>query len=474
MGFVGISQVQSQEHLYDSPLSGRDGAGSLAELSASSPHPSAAGRRNRRQRRRGVGAIRIVSATYGPSDGRRLLDGTVTSSREARDPHTRDVLPVMRALLEMRGYAAGGAMAAAVDRDDGSCLSPSSSDHNSSAQFSSDDENGNMVQVLAEGNSRRKVAVPIMDGKSMNALFGDPCPGTTKSLRISYVFGDEIDVVDDDDGVGRSPGGVKRGDSKKISRSSFQEHERVVLRRVVTFYQDEARLKRAVAAKKDQENSMLQAISSGSNNSSEEKKTGRSGESEGNVSMMEKSEDDDDEFTTLRWARRMGRSQSISEMMVHTNGSPLRSPLPSSSSLTGLSMISEGAESSTAISSKVGSTHQVASEGRKLQKWRLRSSTSEIVLPIILPYLGIRQRAICQLACKCWRFVVRNQGVASCIDLNDPYFINFTRQFLRQIIAHSYSSLAQLFLNDFSQLTTGDLHPAISHLRKLRTLDISR
>ena len=34
----------------------------------------------------------------------------------------------------------------------------------------------------------QSVTIPIIYSCSMNALFGDPCLGTTKSLRVSYYF----------------------------------------------------------------------------------------------------------------------------------------------------------------------------------------------------------------------------------------------------------------------------------------------
>jgi hypothetical protein len=114
------------------------------------------------------------------------------------------------------------------------------------------------------------------------------------------------------------------------------------------------------------------------------------------------------------------------------------------------------------------------SETKLTTNWHLRSATSEIVLPIILQFLDIRERVNCQLVCKMWRIVVRQSGVAHTVDVNDGSFPNFNRAFLRGILSHSYSSLQSLCLKDFQELTREDLHPAIPHLRKLRSLDISR
>mmetsp|Transcript_44975 Transcript_44975/g.137367 ORF Transcript_44975/g.137367 Transcript_44975/m.137367 type:complete len:555 (+) Transcript_44975:482-2146(+) len=206
----------------------------------------------------------------------------------------------------------------------------------------------------------RKVAVSIMDGKSMNALFGDPCPGTTKCLRISYLFYD-------DDTMNGSSSNKKSG--VKICRSSFQEHERVILKKEVTFYQKDDRI----------------------------------------------------------------------------------------------SCTCEGKTNNKTVSSLADKSEP--------KTWSLEPATSETILPVVLPFLDVRQRALCQLVCKCWRFVVRKHGVAQTVDFNDG---NVTRCYLRGILAHSYSSLQSLFLNDFNGLSPDDLHPAIPHMQKLRALDISR
>lgn len=58
------------------------------------------GRRRKRYRRDTI--IRIMSASYGPSDGRRLLNGEFVHTEAKRVPYTRDVLPILRALLEAR------------------------------------------------------------------------------------------------------------------------------------------------------------------------------------------------------------------------------------------------------------------------------------------------------------------------------------------------------------------------------------
>ncbi|GKZ00589.1 hypothetical protein MPSEU_001011100 [Mayamaea pseudoterrestris] len=95
----------------------------------------------------------------------------------------------------------------------------------------------------------------------------------------------------------------------------------------------------------------------------------------------------------------------------------------------------------------------------------------ETFLPILLPYLEIRERAQSQLVCKLWRKILRQWGVATSIDSTDP---TLTRPILRGILSNSFASLQCLFLSDFIALEKQDLSLAIPHLKKLRYLDVSR
>ena len=106
--------------------------------------------------------------------------------------------------------------------------------------------------------------------------------------------------------------------------------------------------------------------------------------------------------------------------------------------------------------------------------WGLQPAASEIILPLLLPYLEIRRRAKCQLVSKIWRSIIGGIGVATIVDVNDPSFRNRSQTFLRGVIAQSHSSLCSLILNDTSDLNKSDLHPALPHLAKLTALDISR
>lgn len=291
-----------------------------------------------------LSCIKILSAAYCPADE---FDGT----------RTRDVTGFVRVLLIARQLR---------EQEEG--------------QSETDGFDDDMDQMATSG-----LFIPLMDrrNRGMNVIFGDPCPGTSKRLNIHYV--------------------VRTAASSEVHRVTFAEHDRVILRRRVTFYQDESKLKNAVVACTTR----------------------------GNVPAA----GDNEDASTLRSAVRMGRSQSIAEFADDTGQ---------------------------------------LSETKVTTNWRLRSATSEIVLPMIMQFLDIRERVNSQLVCKMWRIVVRQWGVAHTVDVNDGSFPNFNRTFLRGILAHSYSSLQSLYLNGFRELTREDLHPAIPHLRKLRSLDISR
>ena len=138
----------------------------------------------------------------------------------------------------------------------------------------------------------------------MNVVFGDPCPGTTKVLRIKYVFTDYFrqenkSCEGDASGYYISP--------SRTFHSTFAEHEQVLLRR-----QDPLLL--------------------------------------------------------------------LSEDVPKLQPTPLVTSTPSST---------------------------------------LSASKSEIILPIIFPFLSVRQRARCQLVCLHWMEIVLNKGITAIIDIND-------------------------------------------------------
>jgi hypothetical protein len=366
--------------------------------------------------------VKIVSASFGPCEGRRLLTGELSSDETSSIPHTRDVAPFLRALLIAQQYREAGV----VDPDDESeeeKMNANSDNSNNSTRGgntdpSSDPKIVRMNAITGQGMKRATIALGGM--KSMNAVFGDPCPGTSKRLHVHYLVREE-DNTDEGDPVSRAA-------SSELLHMSFAEHERVVLRRRVTLYQEDSVLKRAAAraaAKQSQAQGLLL------DNDQPEKV------------QVPMDDDNDDDETTLMAARRMGRAQSISDFAEAWQEG---SPSPASFALASLSP----------------------------RKWRLRSATSEIVLPVVMPFLEVRERVQCRLVCRLWRHIVRDWGVAVSIDNNDPSFPRFTRPFLRGILSHSYSSLQTLFLSGSEDLQQSDLHPSIPHLRKLRSLDISR
>jgi len=132
--------------------------------------------------------------------------------------------------------------------------------------------------------------------------------------------------------------------------------------------------------------------------------------------------------------------------------------------------------------------HRSRSLENKLS-WQLQPATSEIVLPIILPFLDLWERMQCRSICRCWKNIVQECGVSRTIDVNSTEMISsrrlrtaapvsttnnsFSRSMLRGLLAYSYSSLQSLFLSGFGELRKEDLHPALSSLQNLRVLDIS-
>lgn len=362
---------------------------SLLEVqgSTSQQRPQIASDLHSRKRPPSETVLKIVSATYGPSEGRRLLTGELSNDIAACIPFTRDVAPFLKALLLTR-----------------------KPQHEQSEDTEIDEENelgGDDMPDLVRISGRKRSAIPLMDGKQMNSIFGDPCPGTSKRLKIHYVTYESYN-----DATSRA------SFASEVHRESFAENERIVLRPRVAFYEDDLTLQQAIAA------------------------TANKFE---RTRITEESEDNQN-IETLKNARKMGRAQSIAEFVESFSTGELAVPYKTSSP---------------------------ASKPQK--KWRLRSATSEVTLPIILPFLTVKERVHCKLVCLVWRHVIRYWGVAKTIDVNDDTtFPNFNAPILRGLLAHSHHSLQSLFLGDFQELTKNDLHPAIPHLRKLNNLDISR
>ena len=291
-----------------------------------------------------------------------------------------------------------------------------------------------------------------------------------------------------------SPDRYSRAQSSEVHQVSFAEHEPIILRRRLTFYQDDATLKQAAArtAAKQTTSRQLKVLLTVEE---DESRTESKREDEASSATAKHQIDEDDE-TTLRVARRMGRAQSIAEFALESLSafnslslSPSMNRLvqdhherqPESSPINHAKPGAQQMNSTPPVSSPPRSVQRTSSSSNDMmhsetpqKKWRLRSATSEIVLPIVLPFLQIRERVELRLVCRTWRRVVRDWGVAKTIDNQDDAFPNFTRPILRGMLSHSYTSLQSLFLSDFTELTKDDLHPAIPHLRQLRSLDISR
>uniref|UniRef100_A0A7S4QRW8 F-box domain-containing protein n=1 Tax=Ditylum brightwellii TaxID=49249 RepID=A0A7S4QRW8_9STRA len=344
--------------------------------------------------------IHILSATYGPSNGRRLLQGdmtdttatttvidaspslssptTLSSAQIQRLVHTRDVTPFVRLLVPR--------------------------------QFQHQEEE--------EGHGRRmqSITIPIMYSRSMNALFGDPCLGTTKCLRVSYYF----EESDEEDVVVPSP-------------SSCGED-----------------------GKSDEKKEEICKTTTGTTPQNCKKRTNA-------------------KFTSPKQKRRRKTREIYNSIFEEHDQVVLKR-----------NILHYNEEEEEIHKSQISTTTTTTTE--TTQKWTLRPNISEIVLPMILPYLKVLQRAQCQLVCHAWLLVVRDRGVATTVNINDASSFPVMKQddtaeeeedssrrsYLRGIVKHSHSSLVSLILNDFCSLVPQDLHPALPHLRKLQTLDISR
>lgn len=330
-------------------------------------------------------SIKIVSATYGPCEGIKLDTGESTNDEATRIPISRDVAPFLRALLSAartREERYWTTVEGDLDVNDVIGNDMEEDEEDVGTDFPQ------IVRVQPTVGGMTKSSIFLLGGRlSMNSCFGDPCPGVSKRLQVHYV--------------------ITEADVTEVHHSSFAEHERVILRRRVTFFQDDSQLKLAVEKAATNRNIM--------NNRSKLE----------DIMMMDSTENQ-----RILQAHRMGRSQSIAEF---------------ESAITTKTIV--------------------------VTPWRLRSAVSEIVLPLVLPFLKLHERVSCRLICRCWLHVVRDFGVAKTIDSNEQ---DFSRSFLRGILSHSHSSLDSLYLTRFESLQKEDLHPALPHLRKLRSLDITR
>ena len=422
--------------------------------------------------------VRIISATYGPSHGRRLAHGEVVPpSESARIPYTRDVLPFVRALL-----IAQQRQRQQYPNDDGREVDWQDYEEDYDASADGDTKGYNEApNSYARQYKRRKVIheIPLMDGKSMNMVFGDPCPGTTKRLDITTI------------------------DHGKIYRVSFAEHERVVLKRKALYFGERGLLHAAAQAVKQTQHEEAEELSTGQAKLSAgaELSSSLSETVSSSVALhlsrlrsQSTAELADSTATSLKQSQTLletatGAASGTCDQGMRQNyhqeysESKNASSTPQSSTLE--LTCSQFASSDTNNASSSGDNTPATTVNDEAvhffsptTKWRLGCGTSEIVLPVILPYLTLQQRVHCQQVCKTWKNVISEQGVAQHIDVNDPssyaFKARYTNRILKGIISNSYPSLQRLFLNNYAELTPQDFHPAIPYLRKLTHLDVSR
>jgi hypothetical protein len=242
----------------------------------------------------------------------------------------------------------------------------------------------------------KRMAITLLDqSTSLNAVFGDPLPGTSKRLTVHYVISEVSSGTK-----------LERAATAEAHTASFAEHEAVVLRRRVQRYlQDERSL------------------------------------------LVQRTPTVDAQETSVE-------TKSI---LNASNGS--RNEADSCNLCSSTSF------------SPAGGTSTFKQSQQQSAVSPLPSSVSEIVLPIVMPFLDTKERVRCQLVSKTWRAVILYRGIAATID--SSAFPTFSRSIFRGFLSHSYLSLQKLFLSGFEDLAKSDLHPAIPHLRQLQTLDVS-
>lgn len=314
--------------------------------------------------------VKVISASYGPAEGRRLLDGSIVDHSKSGLylPYTRDVTRFFNNDV-----------------------------HEDDLSFQED---------LCQNVIRSSYS--LIEGRPMNVVFGDPCPGSTKVLQIKYVFQDYIRKENENSCKG-DPGYYIT--PSRTFHSTFAEHEQILLRR-----QDPHPL----------------------------------------LLLEEEDQKDKNRLTNPQSTSFVDFTQST-----------------------------------------------------------MSASNSEIILPLMFPFLSVTERARCQLVCLHWREIVLSRGITSSIDINDhvlfPLFqdsssakdtaigsplkpqsmsqsnsishtttpnasaIHPHRVLLCGLLKSSHSSLTSLVLNDFLHLNPPvDIHPTLPHLGKLKRLDISR
>ncbi len=282
--------------------------------------------------------------------------------------------------------------------------------------------------IGAQGMKRTQFV--LLDGtKSMNALFGDPCPGISKRLLVNYSVSE-----------GPSQNNNNKYEQEENRGSmismSFAEHEKVILRRHdLSLHPKNEPLPQVVVA------AAAAAATATSARDADNVTTTTTNNTTNNTIT-----------TTITDDKDTRQRRQLLERMTETTQER------TDRSMQSLTLAVPGPSLSPA----------------QQPKWQLPSSVSETVLPIVMPFLPVKERVQCQQVGHMWRKIIRDWGVATIIDRNDPAFPWFNRTVLRGLLQHSYHSLQSLFLSGLEDLQQSDLHPAIPHLRKLRSLDISR
>jgi hypothetical protein len=138
--------------------------------------------------------LKILSSTYGPSEGHRLLTGELCHDESYCKAFSRDVSQYLEALLFVRNEQVNE-----LDLQQDKVISLHGIE--------------NLIQI----KGRNRNFIPLMVGRKMNVIFGDPCPGTSKRLNIQFVT---YNIVVPDGGIC----------SSDIHHVSFAEHDHVVLR----------------------------------------------------------------------------------------------------------------------------------------------------------------------------------------------------------------------------------------------------
>jgi hypothetical protein len=144
--------------------------------------------------------LKILSATYGPSEGHRLPTGELCHDEAHCKAFSRDVSQYLEALLIVRN-----GLVTDLNRQQDKIA------------FESLHGTDNLIQIMGQNRN----FIPLMVGRKMNVIFGDPCPGTSKRLNIQFV----TYIITVPDGV------ICASD---VHRVSFAEHDHVVLRPNIT------------------------------------------------------------------------------------------------------------------------------------------------------------------------------------------------------------------------------------------------